>query len=232
MIPYKSLSSSILACRPSSSVTRCRSSAQRRQFQKKKKRKKLKKSSRKRNKKKKKKNSPIIIQADLKLNRRLARHSTKCHSETVINTAAYWWIVVMCAPFVARIHVPVTVMRSQSGSNFCRHPPPSLCLFPFSSHRWNRWCVHACTSYRFGRSRGHLLTGVWSGLPKPSRFSSLSLPLFELQQVQFTSIGTKRMQKWIGRHERAAKPGERKKGRHNGGGERRGEEGDPVSGHF
>lgn len=173
-ISYKSLSSSILACRPSSSVTRCRSSAQRRQLQKKKKRKKLKKSSRKRNNKKKKKNSPIIIQADLKLNRRLGRHSTKCHSETVINTAAYWWIVVMCAPFVARIHVPVTVMRSQSGSNFCRHPPPSLCLFPFSSHRWNRWCVHACTSYRFGRSRGHLLTGVWSGLPKPSRFSSLS----------------------------------------------------------
>lgn len=74
----------------------------------------------------------------------------------------------------------------------------------------------------FGRDYPNLL-----GFPL-----SLSLPLFELQQVQFTSIGTKRMQKWIGRHERAAKPGERKKGRHNGGGERRGGEGDPVSGHF
>ena len=93
----------------------------------------------------------------------------------------------MCAPHSWRAHsrtrdcdavakrfeflpLPLSLSLSLSRSVHTSFHP-----FPFS--RRNQWCVHACTSYRFGRSRGHLLTGVWSGLPKPSRFSSLPLSL-------------------------------------------------------
>ena len=60
--------------------------------------------------------------------------------------------------------------------------------------------VHAYAAYRFGRSTDICWLAFGRDYPvsKPSVFLSLS----ELQQVQFTSIGTKRMQKWIGRHER------------------------------
>lgn len=125
------------------------------------------------------------------------------------------WLWGSCKAVRISLSISLPFVLSLAPSSLC-HPTVSLSVFYI--HEGTGVCTR--TSRRIVLDVARTFADwrlVEITRSKPTVFLSLSpsLSLFELQQVQFTSIGTKRMQKWIGRHERLTSLGPMRKKGHN-----------------